>query len=102
MLERIPSPSITAAAVSSQELSIARTRIEVRSGRRFDREEDGVVAAAHEEEHVPRLVGGLDLFAVVADVLDRLAVHLEDDVAAPQAGVLRRAAGLDGGHDHAL
>src|SRR5437016_8289906 len=71
-------------------------------GRRLQREEDRVVAAPHEEEDALALAAGLEGLLVGVRVLHRLAVHLEDHVAAPQARICRRPARLDLRDDHAL
>src|SRR3989449_427082 len=95
---RRPSCS-TAAAESSHELSIPRTTT---LGGRLHREEDRVVAAPHEEEDTLALAPGLERLLVSVRVLHRLAVHLEDHVAAPETRICRRPARLDLRDDHAL
>src|SRR5438552_14805060 len=98
--EAASSPSrSTAAAESSHELSIPRT---ITLARRLHCEEDRVVAAPHEEEEALALAAGLERLLVGVRVLHRLAVHLEDHVAAPQARIRRRPARFDLGDDHSL
>src|SRR5689334_24859271 len=96
----------TAAAESSQELSTPRTitgrASSPASPRRLDGEEDRVVAAPDEEEHALPLPDRLDGLPVGLDVLHRLPVHLEDDVAAPEPCVRRGPARVDLGHHYAL
>src|SRR5437016_5249371 len=70
--------------------------------RRLDGEEDRVVAATDEEEDALALAGRFEALAVGVDVLHGGAVDLEDDVAAPEAGVGGGAACVDLRDDDAL
>src|SRR5215468_6254981 len=90
----------TAAAVSSHELSRPRTttsdpRLLHASARRLDREEDGVVAAPHEEQHALALARRAQCLRVCCRVLHRRAVDLEDHVAATHARVAGRSGRVD-------
>src|SRR6185295_11810207 len=86
---------------SASRCTVARTR-PAGSGRRLEGEEDRVLTPPHEEEDVLALLAGAQRLAVVVRVLDGLAIHLENDVAATQTGILRRASRLDRGDDDAL
>src|SRR4029079_14698995 len=72
------------------------------SGRRLQRQEDRVLAAADEEEDVLALLDLLERGLVGIGVFDRLTIHLEDDVAPPDAGFVGCGARLDGAHHDAL
>src|SRR5688572_3760734 len=89
----------TAAAESSQEVSTPRTITSLVG--RTHREEDGVLAAPHEEENALALAAGLERLLVLPYVVHGTAVHLRDDVAAPQPGLGGRTVRLDLRHHDA-
>src|SRR5262249_38595778 len=70
--------------------------------RRLHRQEDRVVAAPDEEQDALSLPDRLEGLPVGIDVLHRLAVHLENDVAAAEPRVGGRTARIDLCDDDAL
>src|SRR5262245_60012626 len=91
--------SRTAAAESSHEVSMPRTITSSFAGP--DREEDGVVAATHEEEHALPLAARLHRLLVLRGVVHRAAIRLGDHVAAPQPRLGGRPVRLHFGHHDA-
>src|SRR5262245_20835260 len=94
---RRPSAS-TAAAESSQEVSMPRTITSSVAGP--DRQEDGVLAPSDEEEHALALAARPDRLLVLGDVVHRATVHLGDDVPATQPGLAGRPIRVDLGDHH--